>query len=217
MVKKLIRGVLKSLITLISIAVLLTSFIGGISIFQVVSDPESIDIDPDSVDMSLGILGNHFTIDMFFNNEHGYFTFENFTVSVTCELRDKQLNQNITYLDKILYQEDLIPGQEYYLSLVAIEEDFSPENYLLHNNGSWYDPEVAAYIENGTITETTDVQALCYPYLLWHYDVAFTLQIRSTYNLGLVFFGLSIDFVVDYDQFFTQDYPVMKEELLSSI
>ncbi|UYP43772.1 hypothetical protein NEF87_000057 [Candidatus Lokiarchaeum ossiferum] len=216
MVKKLIRGIMKTLITIISIGALLTSFIGGISIFQVISTPDSIDIDPDSADMNLGVLGNSFSIDMSFNNERGYYTFDNFTISVSIELRAKESNVNISYMDQILYQEDLAAGQDYTIALIAEEDDFSTENFLLQNNNSWYDPEVALYLNNATINETAEIQTLSYPYLLWHYDVALSIQIVSSYNLGLVDFGLSIEYIADYYQYFTQDYPTMKENIMTS-
>lgn len=216
MVKKIIRGIMKTLITIISIAALLTSLIGGISIFQVMTTPDSINIDPDTADMSLGVLGNNFSIEMSFNNERGYFTFENFTISVSVELREKNKAQNISYLNQILYQEDLAAGQNYDLVLIAEEDDFSTGNFLAENNNSWYDPDVALYLNNGTINETAEIKSLSYPYLLWHYDVALSIQIISSYNLGLVSFGLSIEYIADYYQYFTQDYPAMKENIMTS-
>ena len=213
--KKVIRGVLKTGILLLGVGVLLTSLIGGISIFRIVGTPGNIDVDHEDIAMNFGVLGNEFTLDMSINND-GYFAFENFSVQVECIMHNKSSTENLTLLDSFLYQNDLLAGLAYNITLNATESDFTPGNVLADNNGTWFDPDIQPYIDNGTITES-DVELTSYPYLLWHYDVIYRLTVSSNYNLGLLWFGFAIEFTVSYDQFFTETYPNMKATIMGGL
>ncbi len=206
---------MKTGILLLGIGVLLTSLIGGISIFRIVGTPGNIDVDHEDIVMNFGALGNEFSLNMSVNND-GYFAFENFSVKVECIMHNKSSAENLTLLDSFLYQNDLLAGDAYNITLNAIESDFSTEIIKADNNGTWNDPEIQLYIDNGTITEG-DVSMISYPYLLWHYDVIYRLTVSSDYNLGLLWFGFAIEFTVTYGQFFTETYPNMKATIMAGL
>ena len=165
--------------------------------------------------MNFGEMGNQFSLNMSINND-GYFKFENFSVQVECIFHNKSSAENLTLLDSILYQNDLESMTAYDLNIQAIASDFSPENVLADNNGTWFDPDIQQYIDNGTITAGM-VSFISYPYLLWQYDVIYRLTVSSDYNLGLLWFGFAIEFTVSYDQFFSEAYPVTKATIMGGL
>ncbi|MHA1777053.1 MAG: hypothetical protein DRO88_04810 [Promethearchaeia archaeon] len=211
--KKLIRFLLTTWIKIISLAITITLLIGGFSIFTVISDPTSISADWDQMDINLGPNGNRFVLNMTFDNA-GFYDFENFSVKVSFRLENKTSHKNFTILNQILFQATLNAQKIHDLNLKAIEADFTPENLLVDNNNSWNDPDVQLYIDNGTISEE-NASIFVYPYLLWKYNVHFTLEIQSTYFLKLISFGLQINYLYTYsDAGFVEDYPNYKQSLL---
>lgn len=214
-VYSIIRSIFKVFLSLIGISVLLTSIIGGISIFQVFGSTDGIYVDPDDVDMSFGVAGNHFLIVLNFNN-NGYFDFEDFTVNTFCSFQNKSDNSNHTILSQPLFQGTLEGGESYILNLEANESDFQTENLLQDNSNSWHDPDIQTLIDDGIVTES-EVEYLSYPYLLWNYDVNYKLQMTSKYNLGLIEFTLDINFTIEYNAFFSTPYPTLKASFLGGL
>ena len=79
--------------------------------------------------------------------------------------------------------------------------------------GSWNDPEVDDLI--GTpVNETIELwlRPLSFPYILNSYNVNITLSITSTYNLGLIDFGLDVEFPIRYEDYFAISYDQLKQE-----
>ena len=213
---KTVRLGLKITISLISISVLLTTVIGAFSIIQVLKDQSNINVESTDVDMNLGILGNYFNFDLYFSNEDGYFDFENFTANVKFILQNKNTHENITLLDKILYSNTLESGQTYDISIIANEDDFIIQNFLNFNNNSWHDPVIAAVVNyDSIILNSTAIRSLNYAFLLWHYDVFFSITIGSNYNLNLIWFGFTFDFIIDYNTYFTENYPTTRDNALA--
>lgn len=211
----IIRSFFKVFLSILSFSVLLTTIIGGLSIFQVLATPNNISVDPDNVDMSFGATGNHFSMELTFNNE-GYFPFENFSVITRCTFINKSSSENFTIIDSVLFQDTLEGSTLYNIPLEADNSDFTVSELLADNQNSWHDPDVQLLIDNGTISEQ-DAESLSYPYLLWNYDVVYELRISSKYNLGLIAFSLNTAFTVIYDDYFTQSYPTIKDSLIGGL
>lgn len=211
----IIRSFFKIFLSILSFSVLLTTIIGGLSIFQVLATPNNIVVDPEDVDMSFGAAGNYFSIEMMFNNE-GYFPFENFSIITRCTFSNKTSLENFTIIDQILFQDTLKGGTEYIIPITANQSEFTVEALLNDNQDSWHDPDVQFLIDNGTITEL-DAEPFSYPYLLWNYDVVFELEVTSKYNLGLIAFTLNTAFIITYEHFFTESYPSLKESLMGGL
>ncbi|MCF2140619.1 MAG: hypothetical protein K9W44_11250 [Candidatus Lokiarchaeota archaeon] len=211
--KKFIRFLLKSSIKIISLSITLTLLIGSISIFTVLSDPANITADWENMDINIGPTGNRFALNMTFENS-GYFDFDNFTIFVQFTLENKTSHENFTILNEILFQDTLTSKNQHVLHLLALESDFQTLHLLSDNGNSWNDPDVQVYIDNGTISEE-NASIFVYPYLLWHYDIHFSLGIQSTYFLNLITIGLQIQYLYTYDDAgFTSDYPTYKDSLL---
>ena len=209
----ILRGFLKIFLFILSISVLLTSFIGGISIFRLIGTPDNFTVDQEGIDMSFGASGNHFLIEMDLNNS-GYFAFEDFTITIECIFQNKTNLANFTILNKTLFNQKLEGRTAYHITLEANNSDFTPNNLLSDNLNSWFDPEIQSYIDNGTITEIEAFPS-SFPYLLWNYDIIYNLKISSYYNIGLLEVGLNVELLIDYYQFFTEDYPDLKAAILA--
>ena len=208
----IIWSVFKVFLSILGISVLLTSLIGGISVVKVFGTAGNLMVEPDDVDVSFGAAGNHILIQMDFNNT-GYFPFEDFTVTTVCIFQNKSSGETYTLLDQPLFQ-DTLEGREFYsVFLEANNSDFEPANLLSDNQESWHDPDIQNYIDNGTVTEN-EVLPLSYPFLLWHYDISFELQIHTTYNLGLLEFALDVKFDIEYGQYFSTAYPTLKANVI---
>ncbi|MHA1646926.1 MAG: hypothetical protein ACTSVL_05070 [Promethearchaeota archaeon] len=214
-ISKIIHVILKGLIAFISITMLVTALIGGVSIFNILGTSDNISVDTDYLSMSFGYEGNNFEIPMQINNT-GYFDFQNFMIHANVFFNNKTSAENFTILDKTLFQQDLNAKQFYSFNITAIEADFNTAILLVDNNNSWFDPDVQPYIDNGTATEA-QVAPLSYPYLLDRYDVYYTLSISSKYNLGLIDFNLKIEFKMTYADLGLADYETMKMNLLGGL
>jgi len=212
--QKIVRLSMKIVIAFITLSVALTSIVGGISMILIVSDIENnIQIDQSGLQANFGAAGNNISIPMNFTNE-GYFSFENFTVSLKIEMENKTSALNIVFLDSILYQNTLEGNTSYQIDIVATGENFINQSLLDDMGGSWNDPEVDDLIGD-PVNETIELwlRPLSFPYILNAYDFNITVGISSSYNLGLINFGLDFEFMGTYYDYFSTSYAQLKQIL----
>ena len=210
--QKIVRLVMKLVIGFITLSVALTSIVGGISMILIVSDIENnFQVDSDGTQANFGASGNNITINLNFTNE-GYFAFEDFAITLKIEMINKTSTQEIIFLDRQLYINDLLGKHSYSIDLVATEEHFDNQSLLDDMGGSWNDPEVDLLIASNSSLEPL-LSPLSFPYILNNYDFNITISITSTYNLGLIDFGLDVEFTGTYDDYFSVDYDQMKQDL----
>ena len=210
--QKIVRLVMKIVIAFITLSVALTSIVGGISMILIVSDLENnFQIDESEIQANFGAVGNNISFSLDFTND-GYFAFENFTISLKLAMENKTSGQNITFLDSILYENTLEGKNSYQIDLVASGDYFNNQSLLDDMGGSWNDPEVDALIATNSSLEPL-LRPLSFPYILDNYDIGVTLSITSKYNLGLIDFGLDLEFSVLYDDYFTVSYSQLKQDL----
>ena len=203
---------MKLVIAFITLSVALTSIVGGVSMILIVSDiGNNLQIDQSGVQANFGAAGNNFSIPMNFTND-GYFSFENFTVSLKIEMENKTSALDIVFLDSILYQNTLEGKTSYQIDIVASGENFINQSLLDDMGGSWNDPEVDALIAINTSLEPL-LRPLSFPYILNAYDFNMTIGISSSYNLGLINFGLGFEFTGTYDDYFSISYAQLKQDL----
>ena len=209
--QKIVRLVMKIVITFITLSVALTSIVGGISIVLIASDFENnFQIDPSDIQVNFGASGNNISFSLNFTND-GYFAFENFTVSLKIDMENKTSAEEIIFLDRQLYQNTLEGKNSYLIDLVATGDYFNNQSLLDDMGGSWNDPEVDALIASNSSLEPL-LRPLSFPYILDNYDIGVTLSIASKYNLGLIDFGLDLEFSVLYDDYFTVSYSQLKQD-----
>ena len=210
--QKIVRLVMKIVIVFITLSVALTSIVGGISMILIVSDLENnFQIDESEIQTNFGAAGNNMSFSLNFTND-GYFSFENFTISLKLDMENKTSAQNITFLDSILYQNTLQGKNSYQIDLVASGDYFNNQSLLDDMGGSWNDPEVDALIATNSSLELL-LRPLSFPYILNNYEIGITLSITSKYNLGLIGFGLDLEFPITYDDYFTISYNQLKQDL----
>jgi len=210
--QKIVRLVMKIVIAFITLSVALTSIVGGISMILIVSDLETnFQIDESEIQANFGAAGNNISFSLDFTND-GYFAFENFTISLKLAMENKTSGQNITFLDSILYENTLEGKNSYQIDLVASEDYFNNQSLLDDMGGSWNDPEVDALIASNSSLEPL-LRPLSFPYILDNYDLSITLSISSAYNLGLISFGLDIEFSMAYADYFSISYDQWKQNL----
>ena len=210
--QKIIRLIMKIIIGFITLTVFLTSFVGGISMIMIVSDLENnFEVDSNGMQANFGAAGNNISVSLNFSNE-GYFSFDNFTISLRIDMQNKTSALEIVFLDSILYQNNLKGKTTYHIDLKATGELFNNQSLLNDMGGSWNDPEVDALIASNASLEPL-LQPLSFPYILNSYDLTVTLSISSSYNLGLINFGLGFAFPISYDDYFTVSYEQMKQDL----
>jgi len=214
--QKIVRLVMKIIIAFITLSVALTSIVGGISVVLIVSDIENnFQIDESDIQANFGASGNNISFSLNFTND-GYFAFENFTVSLKIEMENKTSADEIIFLDRELYQNTLEGKNSYLIDLVATGDYFNYQSLLDDMGGSWNDPEVDALIASNSSLEPL-LRILSFPYILNNYDVNLTLSIVSKYNLGLIDFGLDLEFSVLYDDYFTVSYSQLKQNLKTDL
>ncbi len=210
--QKIVRLVMKIVIAFITLSVALTSIVGGISMILIVSDIENnFQVDSDGTQANFGASGNNITINLNFTND-GYFDFNDFAITLKIEMINKTSTQEITFLDRQLYINNLMGKHSYSIDLVATEEHFDNQSLLADMGGSWNDPEVNSLIASNSSLEPL-LRPLSFPYILDNYDFNITISIRSSYNLGLIDFGLDIEFTGTYDDYLLVDYDQMKQDL----
>ncbi len=210
--QKIVRLVMKIVITFITLSVAMTSLVGGVSMILIVNDLENnFQMDPSGVQANFGASGNNISVSLNFTNE-GYFAFEDFTISLKIDMENKTSAHEITFLDSILYQKTLQGKNSYPIDLVATGEYFNNQSLLDDMGGSWNDPEVDALIALNSSLEPL-LKPLSFPYILNSYDFIITLSISSSYNLGLINFGLDYEFPISYGDYFLVDYDQMKQDL----
>jgi len=210
--QKIVRLVMKIVIAFITLSVALTSIVGGISMILIVSDLENnFQIDESEIQANFGAAGNNISFSLDFTND-GYFAFENFTISLKLAMENKTSGQNITFLDSILYENTLEGKNSYQIDLVASGDYFNNQSLLDDMGGSWNDPEVDALIASNSSLEPL-LRPLSFPYILDNYDADITLSISSLYNLGLISFGLDIEFSRAYYDYFSVSYDQLKQDL----
>lgn len=210
--QKIVRLVMKIVISFITLSVALTSIVGGISMILIVSDIENnFQVDSDGTQANFGTSGNNISINLNFTND-GYFAFEDFAITLKIEMINKTSIQEIIFLDRQLYINNLLGKHSYSIDLVATEEHFDNQSLLADMGGSWNDPEVDSLIASNSSLEPL-LRPLSFPYILNNYDFNITISISSTYNLGLIDFGLDIEFTGTYDDYFSVDYNQMKQDL----
>jgi hypothetical protein len=210
--QKIVKLGMKIVIVFITLSVALTSIVGGISMILIVSDIENnILIDQSGVQANFGAAGNNFSIPMNFTNE-GYFSFENFTVSLKIVMENKTSAIDITFLDSILYQNTIEGKTSYQIDILATGANFNNQSLLDDMGGSWNDPEVDALIALNSSLEPL-LRPLSFPYILNVYDFNITICIASSYNLGLINFGLDFEFTGTYDDYFPISYAQLKQDL----
>ena len=210
--QKIVRLVMKIVIAFITLSVALTSIVGGISMILIVSNIENnFQVDSEGTQANFGAAGNNITINLNFTNE-GYFAFEDFAITLKIEMINKTFAKEIIFLDRQLYINSLLGKHSYSIDLVATEEHFDNQSLMADMGGSWNDPEVDSLIASNLSLEPL-LRPLSFPYILNNYDFNITLSIRSTYNLGLIDFGLDIEFTGTYDDYFLVDYDQMKQDL----
>ena len=210
--QKIVRLVMKIVIAFITLSVALTSIVGGISMILIVSNIENnFQVDSEGTQANFGAAGNNITINLNFTNE-GYFAFEDFAITLKIEMINKTFAKEIIFLDRQLYINNLLGKHSYSIDLVATEEHFDIQSLMADMGGSWNDPEVDSLIASNLSLEPL-LRPLSFPYILNNYDFNITLSIRSTYNLGLIDFGLDIEFTGTYDDYFSVDYDQMKQDL----
>ena len=210
--QKIVRLVMKIIITFITLSVALTSIVGGISMILIVSDIENnFQVDSDGTQANFGAAGNNITINLNITNE-GYFAFEDFAITLKIEMINKTSTQEIIFLDRQLYINDLLGKHSYSIDIVATEEHFDNQSLLNDMGGFWNDPEIESLIASNSSLEPLLIP-LSFPYILNNYDFNITLSIRSSYNLGLIDFGLDVEFTGTYDDYFSVGYEQMKQDL----
>ena len=210
--QKIVRLGMKLVIAFITLSVALTSIVGGVSMILIVGDMgNNLQIDQSGVQANFGAAGNNFSIPMNFTND-GYFSFENFTISLKIEMENKTSALDIVFLDSILYQDTLEGKTSYQIDIVATGENFNNQSLLDDMGGSWNDPEVDALIAINTSLEPL-LRPLSFPYILNAYDFNMTIGISSSYNLGLINFGLGFEFTGTYDDYFSISYAQLKQDL----
>ena len=210
--QKIVRLVMKIVIAFITLSVALTSIVGGISMVLIVSDIDNnFQVDSDGTQANFGAAGNNITINLNFTND-GYFAFEDFAINLKIEMINKTSTQEIIFLDRQLYINNLLGKHSYTIDLVATEEHFDNQSLLEDMGGSWNDPEVDSLIASNSSLEPL-LRPLSFPYILDNYDFNITISIRSSYNLGLIDFGLDIEFTGTYDDYLSVDYEQMKQDL----
>lgn len=210
--QKIVRLVMKIIITFITLSVALTSIVGGISMILIVSDIENnFQVDSDGTQANFGAAGNNITINLNITNE-GYFDFKDFAITLKIEMINKTSTQEIIFLDRQLYINDLLGKHSYSIDIVATEEHFDNQSLLNDMGGFWNDPEIESLIASNSSLEPLLIP-LSFPYILNNYDFNITLSIRSSYNLGLIDFGLDIEFTGTYDDYFSVGYEQMKQDL----
>ncbi len=210
--QKIVRLVLKIVITFITLSVLLTSFVGGISMILIVSDlDDNFQIDSSNSQANFGAAGNNFSISLNFTNE-GYFSFNDFAISLKIDMENKTSTQEIIFLDRQLYINNLLGKHTYSIDIVATEDHFSNQSLLDDMENSWNDPEVDALIASNASLEPL-LRVLSFPYILNAYDIDITLSITSSYNLGLIDFGLDVEFPIRYEDHYAISYDQLKQDL----
>ncbi|MHA1474494.1 MAG: hypothetical protein ACTSPA_04475 [Promethearchaeota archaeon] len=210
--QKIVRLVMKIVIAFITLSVALTSIVGGISMILIVSDIDNnFQIDESEIQANFGAAGNNISFSLDFTND-GYFAFENFTISLNLAMENKTSGQNITFLDRELYQNTLQGKNSYHIELNATGEYFNNQSLLDDMGGFWHDPEIEALIASNSSLEPL-LRPLSFPYILNNYDVGVTLSISSAYNLGLISFGLDIEFSIIYADYFLISYDQWKQNL----
>ncbi len=210
--QKIVRLVMKIVIVFITLSVALTSIVGGISMILIVSDLENnFQIDESEIQANFGAAGNNISFSLDFTND-GYFAFQNFTISLKLGMENKTSGQNITFLDSKLYEKTLEGKNSYHIELNATGEYFNNQSLLDDMGGFWHDPEIEALIASNSSLEPL-LRPLSFPYILNNYDVGITLSISSAYNLGLISFGLDIEFSIIYADYFSISYDQLKQDL----
>ena len=210
--QKIVKLAMKIVIAFITLSVALTSIVGGVSMILIVSDiGNNLLIDQSGIQANFGSSGNNFSIPMNFTND-GYFSFEDFTISLTMVMENKTSAQEITFLDSIVYQNTLDGKTSYQIDIFATGDDFNNQSLLDDMGGSWNDPEVDALIALNSSLEPV-LRPLSFPYILDAYDFNITIGISSSYNLGLINFGLGFEFTGTYDDYFSITYDQLKQDL----
>nr|QEE16713.1 hypothetical protein DSAG12_02543 [Candidatus Prometheoarchaeum syntrophicum] len=203
---------MKIVIAFITLSVALTSIVGGISIVLIASDIENnFQINESDIQANFGASGNNISLSFNFTND-GYFAFENFTVSLKIDMENKSSADQIIFLDREIYQNTLEGKNSYMIDLVATGEFFNNQSLLGDMGGTWNDPEVDALIATNSSLEPL-LRPLSFPYILNNYDINVTLSIASKYNLGLIDFGLDLEFSIAYDDYFSISYSQYKQNL----
>ena len=210
--QKIVRLTMKIVIAFITLSVALTSIVGGISIVLIASDIENnFYIAPDGIQANFGAEENNISVSINLTND-GYFAFENFTLTLKVEMENKTSAQEIIFLDREIYQNNLEGKNSYDIYAVASSEYFNNQSLLDDMGGSMNDPEVDALIALNSSLEPL-LRPLSFPYILNSYDILITLAISSSYNLGLIDFGLDIQVPLAYEDYFAVSYSQLKQDL----
>jgi len=211
--QKILRLIMKIVIAFITLSVAMTSLVGGISMILIVSNLENnFQVDPSGIHASFGANGNNISVSINLTNE-GYFAFEDFAISLKIDMENKTSGYNLTFLDSVLYQATLQGKNSYQIDLLATGDHFNNQNLLDDMGGSWNDPEIDALIAINSSLEPL-LRPLSFPFILNSYDFIITLSISSTYNLGLINFGLDYEFPISYDDYFPISYDLIKQALI---
>jgi hypothetical protein len=209
-----IKTGIKTFLFFISLSMLTTSFVGLMSVVEIVSEPNNFDIDSNNFSVSIGPLGNKLTFGLVINNT-GYFDFEDFTVEMKLSLMNTTSKKHFTCLDKQLFQKDLAAQSKHNVTVKALEADFNVSALLNDMGGSWNDPEINQIMLAYSAINFSGVEALSLPYILWNYNLTITPKVSTSYNLGLIDVGIDLSMTYTYFDFFYETYPAMKQRIMA--